>query len=136
LIAEQLAHPEEDLDGHLVANPATPEVRYMSAIIEIPGYNQPPATNWAERLVRRRTTTERIGTTAEYIPRCFLTEPFWSHMLPTPYYHYQREGITLYHGDYNAPRLRFLSDSLRRSPRRFQNFQHPRWLWHKSARTG
>ena len=38
-------------------NHATPEVRYMPAIIEFLGHNPLPlATNWAERLVRHRTT--------------------------------------------------------------------------------
>ena len=38
-------------------NHATPELRYMPAIIEFLGCNPlPPATNWAERLVRHRTT--------------------------------------------------------------------------------
>ncbi len=38
-------------------NHATPQVRYMPAIIEFLGYNPlVPATNWAQRLVRHRTT--------------------------------------------------------------------------------
>jgi site-specific DNA recombinase len=38
-------------------NHGTPEVRYMPAIIDFLGYNPLPlATNWAERLLRHRTT--------------------------------------------------------------------------------
>ena len=55
------------------SNRGSVEIRYMPAIIEFLGYNLlPPATNWAERLVRHRTT---LGLTQNEAARQIGVDP-------------------------------------------------------------
>ena len=55
------------------ANRSAPELRFMPAVIDFLGYNPlPPATNWAERLVRHRTS---IGLSQEQAARRVGVDP-------------------------------------------------------------
>jgi transcriptional regulator with XRE-family HTH domain len=59
--------------GNWELHGATPSLTYMPAIIEFLGYNPlPPAANWAERLVRGRTT---LGLTQKTFARKLGVDP-------------------------------------------------------------